>query len=134
MIWHAELAADFDQLTARYEHLLTLRQRVQQQKDGGGIIVHDRRFLCAGDLHEEGFQVPVPISAPALGEVELQIHRTAGRVRDRFDRLLRQQRAAEIGMQDRARKVEHGLQRSGRGSPQAGAHPFRDALRRPWQA
>ena len=107
-VGHAEGAADLDQLAARDRHLAAARQRVEHQQHRGGVVVDDGRGLGAGQLAEQ---------AARHGRRARRAGRRRGRTRgstaQRTPRprpprsLLRQRRAAEIGVQHRAGQVEH---------------------------
>ena len=106
---HAELAADLDQFAPRHYNLAPLRQRIQNQQDGGGIVVHHRRPFCARHPHQGGLKMPVPVIAFAGMQIKLQIHGIGRRDGDRLHGFLGQQGAAEIRVQDGSCEIEHGL-------------------------
>ena len=123
-VGHAERAADLDQLAARDDRLAPARERVEHEQHRGGVVVDDGRVLGAGQFAQQAAHMIVALAAPAAAEIEFERHRVAhGRDRG-FDRLLGEQRAAEIGVQHRAGEVEH--------RPQARrARPLRAAPARP---
>ena len=84
-----------------------LRQRVEHEQHRGGVVVDDGRVLGAGQLAQQAAQMIVALAALAAAEIELERDRVAHR-RDRgLDRLLGDQRAAEIGVQHGAGEIEH---------------------------
>jgi len=98
--------ADFDKLAARGRHLLAECQAVEHQKHGGCIVVDDGRGLGAGELAEQALDMVVAVAARALGEIVFEVAGARCRERRRLDRLARQRRPAEIGVQHRAGQVE----------------------------
>ena len=105
-VGQAERAADLDQLAARDDRLAPGRQRVQCQHQRAGIVVDRERRLGAGQAHEPGGDMVVALAAPAAVEIVFQRRRRLHRLGRRSNRLLRQRRAAEIGMQHGAGQVE----------------------------
>ena len=79
-----ELAADLDQLAARDEHLLALRERGEREQQRRGAVVHDERGLGPGiergsKLGAHG-AIPAPVAA-----VDLEVGVGRGRLADRLD-------------------------------------------------
>ena len=105
---HAEAVADLDQLAARHRHLLAVREGVEGEIDGGGVVVDHGRGLGAGQPAQQIFDQRVTIAAPAGIEVVFEIHR-GSRLHHRRNRLGRQRRAPEVGVQQRAGEVDHRL-------------------------
>ena len=106
-VGHAEGAADLDQLAARDDGLAPLGQRVERQQHRGGIVVDDGRVLGAGQLAEQAAQMTAsrsPRRPPARSNSSASALRMA--VDRGLDRLLGEQRAAEIGVQHGAGQVE----------------------------
>ncbi len=103
----AEGAADFDQFAAGNDALPAGAEAVQGQQHGGGVVVHHGDRLGAGQLADQPFDEVVAVAALAGGQVEFQVERVARREGDCLDCLIRQQGAAEVGMQHRAGQVEH---------------------------
>ncbi len=83
-----------------------LRQRVEHEQHGGGIVVDDGGVLGAGQLAQQAAHMIVALAALAAAEIEFERDRVAHR-RDRgLDRRLGEQRAAEIGVQHGAGEIE----------------------------
>ena len=119
-VGHPEGAADLDQLAARDDRLAALRQRVQGEEDGGGVVVDDGGVLGAGQLDEEVAQDRVALAALAAVEVELERERVAHRRHRGLDGLLGEQRAAEVGVEHGAGEVEDRPDLRARGRVEAG--------------
>ena len=64
-VGNAEGAANLDQLAARDDHLAPVRQRIQHQKHGGGVVVDGGRGLGAGEPQQPGGDVIVTLAARA---------------------------------------------------------------------
>ena len=130
---HAERAADLDQLAARHDRLAAARQRVEHEQHRGGIVVDDGRVLGAGQFAQQAAQVVVALAALAVREIEFERDRVAHRRDRRLDRLLGDQRAAEIGVQHGAGEIEHRpqarLARSRRAAPARRRLPRRSTAR-----
>ena len=85
--------------------------RVQDQHQRRGAVVHDQSVLGTGQLGEESGTVVVPRASTALGQVEFEsavagadrVHRAKG--------LFGERGAAQIRVQHDARRVQHGAQR-----------------------
>ena len=105
-VGNAEGAANLDQLSARNHGLAPLTQRVQRDQDGGGVVVDDRGILGPGQLAEKAAQVVVALAATAAGQIIFQRCRRAHGVHRRRDGLFGQDRAAKVGVQDRAGQVQ----------------------------
>ncbi len=104
---YAKGAADFDQLAARDDDFLAFGEGVQAQQDCGGIVVdHGSRF-GAGQFHQQFHQRFFAPPAPARREIVFEIDRVGGDGGHRVDGGLREQGAAQVGMKDRARGVNH---------------------------
>ena len=103
----AERAADLDQLAAGNDDLLTLGESIQSQENRCGIIIHNGSGFRSRQLDQEllnGFFTP---AAFAGRQVVFQVDGMAGHCGHRVDGCLRQQRAAQIGMENRAGGVDH---------------------------
>ena len=109
-VGQAKGAADLHQFTARDDHFAALGQRGQHQHQGGGVVVDDGGRWCAGQALQPGFDVVVAVTAPTCGQVKFKVAGTAGNVVDGAQRLGRQRRAAQIGVQHRAGEVEDAAQ------------------------
>ncbi|MNT66762.1 hypothetical protein D3C72_2048500 [compost metagenome] len=55
----AEGAADLDELPARDDDLTALCQSIDDEEDGGGVVVDDHGRFGSGELAEEGLDVGV---------------------------------------------------------------------------
>ena len=108
---HAERAADLDQLAARHDGFAAKRQRVQDEKHRGCIVVDDGRVLGSGELAYERPHMIVAFAASARCDVELERHRVAHGSAHRRGSLLCDERAAEIGVQYGSSQVENRAQR-----------------------
>ena len=69
----AERVADFDQLAARDDDLIALRQGVEGQEDGGGIVIDHQRPFRTQKPGEEAVRVRIALAALAAGQIVLQI-------------------------------------------------------------
>ena len=128
-VGHAESAANLDQLAARHHGLTTLGERVEYEKDGGGIVVDDSCILRAGELAEQAAQVIVALAALAGVNVEFEGDGRPHGGNRGFDRRLGDQRAAEIGVQHRPGEIEDGTQVRSRIRRELGERRARDGFR-----
>ncbi|VFT34263.1 Uncharacterised protein [Pseudomonas aeruginosa] len=98
-------------------------QAVQRQQHRRRVVVDHGDCLGAGEFADQPGDQVVAVAALAAGQVELQVQRVARGQGDRLDGLVRQQGAAEVGMQHRAGQVEHPPHAAGmlRGEAFAGA-------------
>ena len=87
---------------------LALRQRVEHQQHGGGVVVDDGRGLGAGQFARAGRDVVVALAAPAgrRGRIPARTASGASRRPAACDRFLGKHGAAEIGVQHGAGEVE----------------------------
>ena len=106
-----ERAADLDQLAARdQDFLLRLAraaERVEREQHGGRVVVDDGRGLGAGQFADQRLDEMVALAALAGREVVFEGERMAHRVDGRGDRRFARRRAPEVGVQRRAREIEH---------------------------
>ena len=102
----AEAVADFDQLAARDDRFSAGGQLVEGQKDGGRVVVDGDPRRAEQPLQKLR-AVDVALSAPAGGEVVLQVGITGER------RHGAERRAPQVGVQHHARGVDHAAQRRG---------------------
>jgi hypothetical protein len=107
---HPERAADLYELAARDDRAAALRERVEHEQHGGGVVVHHRRVLGAGQLAKQIANVVVALAAAAGRKIELERDGFAHRDGCRRDRFLGETRAAEIGVQDDAGQIENGFE------------------------
>src|SRR6266566_7695971 len=105
-----EAVADLDQLTAGDDDFPSLRERREREKDGGGVVVDDQRSLGAGQPAQDRRDVVLAGAAGAFGEVVLEVRVAAADLDDPREGLLGERRAAEIRVDDHARRVEHASQ------------------------
>ena len=106
----AKRTANFHQLAARNHHFAPGGQCAQGEQHGGGVVVHDGGGLGPGELADQvGYQVIAVAPAPVL-QVVFQVHRAGQRLGHAGHHLLRQQGAAQVGVQHGAGEVEHGFQ------------------------
>ncbi len=101
----------------------------QHQQHGGSVVVHDHGRFGAGELAQQLLDYPVTLAAPAGLQIELQIHRRGERLSNGTHGLLGQQRAAEIGVQHRAREIEYRPEREALGLRQPRPHGSGDHVR-----
>ena len=69
----AEGAADLHQLAAAHQHLAALRERVDGEQHGGGVVVHDRGGFDAQQARSRDSACTSRSPALAADEVELQV-------------------------------------------------------------
>ncbi len=109
-IGQPERAADFDQLAARDHDFAPGGERIEREQHGRGVVVDHRRRLGARERAQLLFDQRVALAAAAAFEVVLEIDRRARRRRHRLDGRLGQKRAAEIGVEHDAGRIDHGTQ------------------------
>ena len=107
-----EAAADLDELTARDDHLAARRQGAEGQDRRGGVVVDDGRRLGTGQLAQEPRDARGAPAALAVVELELEVAVAPGHRGDRFGRLRRQRGPPQARVQQDARRVDHGPERS----------------------
>ena len=113
---HAEGAADLDQLAPGDDGLAVAGQRVQDDQHRGGVVVDDGGVLGPGQFAKQAAQVAVAFAAPAGVQIELQRGGGLHGAERGGHGLLRQQGAAEVGVQDGAGQVQDRAQvRAGAG-------------------
>ena len=116
-VGQSKRAADLDQLAARHDRFTPVRQGVQRQHQRPGVVVDRERRLGPGQSGQPARDMVVALAAPAAREVVFERRRVAHRRGGGGDRLFRQRRAAEIGVQHGAGQVEdaalRGLHRAG---------------------
>ncbi len=106
-VGHAKRTADLDQLSARDDCLLARSQRFQRQQHRGRVVIDDGSGFRAGELAQQPFDNLIALATAAALEVVLQRGVAAHGVSDRVDRLVGQQRTAQIRMNHRAGQVEY---------------------------
>ena len=105
-IRHAESAADLDQFAARDDRFLALGKRVEREQNGGGVVIHYRRILGAGQFAQQVTHQGIALAALALRKVKFQRQRFAHRNRRGLNRCLRENGATQIGMKHGAGQIE----------------------------
>jgi hypothetical protein len=115
-----ERAPDFDQVPARDDHAAAPGEGFQADEHRPGVVVDHHGILGAGDLAQEVPHGRVARAAPAGREVVLEVGVAPGHGQHALHRLLGQQGAAEVGVDDDARGVHH--------PPQIGRHRLPDGL------
>ena len=101
---------DLDQFAARDDDFLVARQRGDRQQHRGGVVVDHRRGLGAGERGEQFLDNAVAVAAPAGLEVVLEVVGAGHHRHEMGHRRIGQQGAAEVGVDDRAREIEHRAQ------------------------
>src|SRR6266850_1465558 len=104
-------ASDFDLLTTGCNDFSTFTQRVQDQQDSGGIVVHNSRCFAADQLLKRLLEMNVSLSACAAVKVELEIGVRTRDIAKVIDRTFRQRSPAEICVQYDAGSIDHAPQR-----------------------
>ena len=105
---HAEGAADFYQLAPRDDHLAPAYQRGQRQQHGCGIVVDHRSRFSAGQRAQHLFDDAVTVAARAGFQIVFQVVGAGHHGQHVLQRRLGEQAAAQVGVDDGARQVEHG--------------------------
>ena len=107
-VGNAERAADLDQLAARDDHFAPVRERVEHEQHGGGVVVDDGRGLGAGQFAQQALDDRSSRS-PRAPESRSNSRFTGARQRahDRAHGLIGQQRAAEVRVQHGAGQIEY---------------------------
>ena len=105
-VGHAEAATDLDQLAARDDDLAARRERCDREQDRGRVVVDHQRRLGSGEGTQVVRDQGIPITAPASGQVELEVD---GATRGDVECLnggLGERRPAEVGVQHDAGRVD----------------------------
>ena len=126
---YAEGAAYLDELSARDDGFLVLRERREGEDDRRGVVVDGERRLRAGEAAEKPFDVVVALSA--LAAVERVFERVVGArdFVDRLDGLAREQRAAEVRVYHDAGRVDDAAQAVLRAAREQAARVRGDCVR-----
>ena len=95
----------------RHRDLAAEGQGVEDQQDRGRVVVHHRRRLGAGEPGEPPLDMGVSFSAPAGGEVDLEVHGGARRLGHRLDGHFGELGATEVGVEDGAAEVQDRAER-----------------------
>src|SRR5579871_6148489 len=110
----AEAVADFDEFAARDEDFAVASEGGEDEEDGGGAVVDDDSRFGAGEAFEELRGVNIALAAGAHFEVVLEIRILRGGAAEFFDGGFGERGAAEVGVEDDAGGVDHGLERLGK--------------------
>ncbi len=102
---HPERAADLDQLPARDNDLFAFAKRGQGEEHRGGVVVDRKRGLAAEQSLQQVRHQRSALAPSAAGEVQLEVA-VPRRDRQRFHGRLGERGAAEVGVQDHARRVD----------------------------
>ena len=106
-IGNAELPPDLDQFTAGDDRLLPLGQAIQDQKDGGGVIVDDQPILRPGQGAEELTDMVIAKPPLPLLQVVLQVGVPPGDFVHPLQRFPAERRPAKVGMENDSGGVDH---------------------------
>ena len=109
---YTEAVADFDELATRDDHFAAFSQRGEHEQDRGRTVVHYDRGFGTGQALEQLRDVNVAFAAGTGFEVVFEIAVLRGTKANFFERGRDQRGAAEVGVQDNARRVNHWLQRT----------------------
>ena len=99
-VWNAEAVADFDQLAAGDDDFGIFRERIQDEENGGGVVVDDDRGLRANELRQQAGGVNVALAALASFDVVFEIRIVSGGGGNRSRCSGGEWGAAKICMQD----------------------------------
>src|SRR5438067_3636825 len=122
-VWHPKRPADLDELAPRDDDLPALAQRAQGEQDGGRVVVDDECGLASEKRGQQAPDQAGTFAALARLEVELEVA-VAGREPEGVHRRLRERRAAEVGVEDDAARVDDAAQPR----RDAGAEPRQDGV------
>ena len=103
---NAKRPADLDELASRDDHLAPRREGVDRQEQGRRGVVHDVRGFRPREQPEQLRDPGRPRAALPGLEVELEIAVARGRLDQALERSTGERRAAEIRVQDHARRVQ----------------------------
>src|SRR5208283_921530 len=106
----AKAIADFDQFAARDDDFAASRQGRERQQHGRRAIVHHNGRFRAGQALDQARRVYVAFSACPGLQIVFQIGVLRGRAAKLLYHLGGKRGAAEIGVQNYARSVDHRLQ------------------------
>src|SRR5271170_5356679 len=76
-VWNAEAIADFDQLAAGDDDFSALGERIEDEKNGSGVVVDDDGGFGADQFGEQASGVNIALAAFAARDVVFEI-RVAG--------------------------------------------------------
>lgn len=111
-IRHPERATDLDQLPTGYDCTPAMSGKsVEDEQNGGGVVVDQRCVFRAGQLADQRTQMVVTFATLAAGHIEFERDGAAHCRRRSVNRSLCQHRAPKIRMQHSAGEVEDRTQR-----------------------
>ena len=103
-----DAATDLDELPAAHRDAAPARQ-ADRERDGRGVVDDDQRVLGAGQRDQVRLGLAVAAATTTRLAVELEEDRPLGRRARGLDRRPRPRRAAEVGVDDDARGIDHAL-------------------------
>ena len=106
----AELAADFDQLAPRDDHLSASRQGLESQENGRRVVIHDEGRLGAGQAAEPPLDVNVAGTSLLGDQIQLKIRIGRRDAMEVVQGLCRKEGPTEIGMKDHAGGIDDPIQ------------------------
>ncbi len=109
-IGDAEGAANLHQLAARDDDFFVQCHGGQHQQHGGGVVVDDGGSLGTCQAADQVFDQVIAVAPAAIGQVVFQVAGCGQGLYHRVNRLLRQQGAAQVGVQHGTRQVVDGPQ------------------------
>ncbi len=101
--------ANFDQFTARNNHLAATSQGREGEQHSGGAIVHDDGGFGTGEALKQSSCVNVALATRPGNQVVLEIRVLRGGAAQFVDQLRRQRRAAQVGVKNDARRIDDRL-------------------------
>ncbi len=104
---NAELSADLDELAPGNHRLPSFRQRVQDEKNGGGVVVHHEGVLRPREGAQKGADVVVPETPLPLSQIVFQVRISLGRLHEPGQGLPGEGRSPQVRVQDDSRGVHH---------------------------
>jgi hypothetical protein len=117
-------------LAAADEHVAATGRGGQGEQHRRGVVVDDQCVFGTGQSAEHVVHMLLPRSTLAGSEIELEIAVVGSGHDDRFERLGRQDGAAEVGVHDDAGGVDHAAQRGCDGGHEQRLDPRRQHRRR----
>ena len=125
----AKGTTNFNQFTARHDHLPAGRKRCQYQKHSRRVVVDHSSCFAAGKLNQQAFNVAVAVAAATASQVELEVAKALHGGHGSGNCFRRKYGTAQIGVQDCAGQIKYRLERRPGLSVEAGRAVF-DALGR----
>jgi len=127
---NAKFSADFDQFPPGYHGLAVARERVQDQENRRRVVVDDERILGAREAAQEIPNVVVTQSSLPPDQVELEIRIARTHLLKTVEGIPGQGSAAEVGVDDDARGIDHLAQPAPAHIFDASRNSFRHLLNR----